>query len=158
MQRHPLFQFIGRLISDSRLKPVHLLLSIALCDRWAAGQFAPCYAITRSSLMRAARIRSTATYHKAIKELQTFGYIKYYPSYHPGKHSRIEILNADGAKEQGLDQQTPQYRWEARLRRTDGQSELAIISEFPLTQWRTNLASTLKPWLSEYLVKHLSPF
>jgi hypothetical protein len=33
--------------------------------------------------MQAARIRSTATYYKAIKELQAFGYIKYYPSYHP---------------------------------------------------------------------------
>jgi hypothetical protein len=99
MDRHPLFQFIDRMVSDSRMKPVHLLLSIALCDTWAARQYAPIYEITRAALMRASRIRSTATYHKAIKELQAFGYIKYHPSYHPGKHSRIEILDAGKGKD-----------------------------------------------------------
>jgi hypothetical protein len=39
------------------------------------------------------RIRSKATYHKALKDLQLFGYIKYSPSYHPRKASEVEMLS-----------------------------------------------------------------
>lgn len=87
-----LIHYIHRLVSDSRLKPVHLLLSIAICDMWANYEFIRSYQVSRRALMKASRIRSTATYHKAIQELQTFGYVKYYPSYHPAKGSRIEII------------------------------------------------------------------
>jgi hypothetical protein len=48
------------------------------------------YIVTRASLMRAARICSTANFHKAIRELQMLGYINYYPSFHPGKHSQVQ--------------------------------------------------------------------
>lgn len=41
--------------------------------------------------MSASRIRSKATYHKVIRELQFFGYLKYQPSYHPVKGSAIEL-------------------------------------------------------------------
>ncbi|MBS1525844.1 MAG: hypothetical protein JST19_09370 [Bacteroidetes bacterium] len=38
------------------------------------------------------KIASTATYHKYIKQLDKFGYIRYRPSYHPVKGSSIEWL------------------------------------------------------------------
>lgn len=41
--------------------------------------------------MEASRIRSRATYHKVIRELQEFGYLKYFPSYHPVEGSKVEI-------------------------------------------------------------------
>lgn len=43
--------------------------------------------------MKDSRIRSKATYHKALGELQKYGYFKYAPSYHPQKASEIEILD-----------------------------------------------------------------
>src|SRR5688500_18645903 len=91
-----LTHFIDRVVSDSRLKPVHISLSIALCHSWVLNQFQHPYKISRSLLMAASRIRSKATYHKALKELQAFGYLKYSPSYHPVRASEVEILDDIG--------------------------------------------------------------
>lgn len=85
--------FINRVVSDNRLKPVHISLSIALCHSWIANQFQGTYRVSRSILMKESRIRSKATYHKALKELQKYGYFKYLPSYHPRKASEVEILD-----------------------------------------------------------------
>jgi hypothetical protein len=45
--------------------------------------------------MHAAHIRSIATYHKIIRDLQAFGYLDYWPSYHPVKGSLVS-LKVDG--------------------------------------------------------------
>lgn len=90
-----LTHFIDRIVSDSRLRPVHISLSIALCHGWVASEYQRPYRVTRSLLMTASRIRSRATYHKALKELQSFGYLKYCPSYHPFKASEVEILDEE---------------------------------------------------------------
>jgi len=39
--------------------------------------------------MKLSRIKSTATYHKVLRELQAFGYIEYVPSYDPYKGSQV---------------------------------------------------------------------
>lgn len=88
-----LTHFIQKVASDNRLKPVHISLSLALCNSWIRSRFQRHYRISRRTLMMAARIRSKATYHKTIKELQRFGYLKYFPSYHPVKASEVELLN-----------------------------------------------------------------
>lgn len=98
-----LTHFINRMVSDNRLKPVHISLSIALCHSWIANQFQRSYRVSRSILMKDSRIRSKATYHKALNDLQKYGYLKYLPSYHPRRASEVEILddqteNSDGRK------------------------------------------------------------
>lgn len=96
MERHEkLTLFIERIVSDSRLKPIHISLSIALCQGWVASKYQGQYRVSRRLLMTASRIRSKATYHKALKELQSFGYLKYCPSYHPIKASEVEILDEE---------------------------------------------------------------
>ncbi|NOT74415.1 MAG: hypothetical protein HOP08_05760 [Cyclobacteriaceae bacterium] len=84
--------YIHKMVTDERLKPVHLSLSMALCHSWIESQFERRYRVSRKRLMIASHIRSKATYHKAIKELQQLGYLKYSPSYHPLKGSQITIL------------------------------------------------------------------
>jgi hypothetical protein len=42
--------------------------------------------------MTAARIKSITTYHKVIADLASLNYVKYEPSYHPGKGSQVSIL------------------------------------------------------------------
>jgi hypothetical protein len=94
MDRHgQLTRFINRLAQDSRLKPVHISLSVALCHRWTLGRFQRSYRVSRRILMQASRIRSKATYHRALRELQGFGYFRYKPSYHPAKGSEITMLD-----------------------------------------------------------------
>src|SRR5688572_20120617 len=90
---YQLTHFINRMVSDTRLKPVHISLSIALCHSWISSQFQHPYRVSRSILMKASRIRSRATYHKTLKELQMYGYVKYLPSYHPLKASEVIMMD-----------------------------------------------------------------
>ncbi len=41
--------------------------------------------------MQIAKIRGYATYHKCIKDLHTYGYIEYLPSYHPALGSLVYL-------------------------------------------------------------------
>jgi hypothetical protein len=95
-QEH-LICFISRVVSDNRLKPVHISLSIALCHSWISNQFHLTYHVSRRLLMKSSRIRSKATYHKVLKELQQFGYVKYSPSYHPHQASEVMLLDGTSA-------------------------------------------------------------
>lgn len=85
--------YIRRITSDKRLKPVHVSLLIALCERWIISDFNICYTISRKILMDRSRIKSKATYHKVLTDLQRFGLVKYIPSYHPRHGSTIKLLN-----------------------------------------------------------------
>ena len=87
-----LLRFIQRIVSDARLKPIHLSVAVVLCNVWIGNHFEQPYRISRSKIMKASRIRSYATYHKVIKELDSWGYVSYQPSYHPEKGSSINLL------------------------------------------------------------------
>jgi hypothetical protein len=39
--------------------------------------------------MKTAKISGIATYHKCIKELNDYGYIRYLPSYRPNRSTRV---------------------------------------------------------------------
>jgi len=49
--------------------------------------------ITRNEVMQISKIASPATYHKCIKELNTYGYFMYAPSFHPFKGSLVTLLD-----------------------------------------------------------------
>lgn len=53
---------------------------------------APIY-ISRKKVMELSHINNFVTYNKCIKELQQFGYIKYFPSYHPAYGSKVYLIN-----------------------------------------------------------------
>lgn len=76
-------KWIGRLSSDSRMMSTHVSLFAALFVCWQHEGFNSPFAVTRRKLMAHSRIASIATYHKCIRELDEFGYIRYKPSYHP---------------------------------------------------------------------------
>lgn len=84
--------FLSRTTSDTRLTPVHLSLTTALCHSWMINEYEKLFQTSRRKLMQSSHIRSIATYHKIIKELQAFGYITYAPSYHPKEGSTISLI------------------------------------------------------------------
>lgn len=86
-----LFPFINQIISDSRLRPTHIALTLALCQAWITSRCQHDYYVSRRKLMGASRIHSKATYHKILRELQAFGYVKYHPSYHPLNGSCVTL-------------------------------------------------------------------
>lgn len=76
-------KLIRRMGSDNRLMATHISLSTALFISWQRGGFASPFAVTRRTLMAYSRIASIATYHKCMRELDDYGYIRYQPSYLP---------------------------------------------------------------------------
>jgi hypothetical protein len=77
------------LCRDERIKVWHISAYMAIIQLWHQGNCRNPIFVTRGRIMKLARIRSIATYHKYLKELEQFGYIKYIPSYHPGLGSQV---------------------------------------------------------------------
>jgi hypothetical protein len=75
---------------NPHLLATHVSLYNALFVCWQRSGYNNPFPVSRRMLMSYSRIASTATYHKCIKELETFEYIHYYPSYHPVKGSLVE--------------------------------------------------------------------
>ena len=82
-------KLLKRMRGDSSLNTTHVSLFTALFVHWQSNCFASPFAVTRRELMAFSKIASIATYHKCIRELDAFGYIRYQPSYHPKLGSQV---------------------------------------------------------------------
>ncbi|WP_342084838.1 hypothetical protein [Dyadobacter sp. OTU695] len=76
--------------SDDRLNSYHISLYTALLYYGNGIQKIPFHA-SRRKLMGFSRIKSGATYHKCMRELISYGYLSYDPSFHPQLGSRIVL-------------------------------------------------------------------
>ncbi|MCF0075514.1 hypothetical protein LZD49_33870 [Dyadobacter sp. CY261] len=76
--------------SDDRLNCYHISLYTALLYFGNGTQKIPFHA-SRRKLMGFSRIKSGATYHKCLRELVSYGYLSYDPSFHPQLGSRIVL-------------------------------------------------------------------
>jgi len=88
-------KLLKRMSSDDRLMATHVSLFTALFIQWQRNNFVSPFPITRRELMTHSKIASVATYHKCIRQLDDYGYIRYQPNYHPKKGSLVywpEIL------------------------------------------------------------------
>ncbi|EOR95363.1 hypothetical protein ADIARSV_1475 [Arcticibacter svalbardensis MN12-7] len=86
-----LTKFLIPVSQDSRLHPAHICLFISLFSLWERSRFISPFRISRRQLMKISKIKSTATYHKCIRELVSYGYIDYEPSYDHFKGSQVVI-------------------------------------------------------------------
>lgn len=87
-----LSNFLKRVTTDASLSTSHISMCTALCAIWMENQFVDAFNVSRSRLMRAARIKSKTTYHKVMNDLYDLKYLIYTPSYHPGKGTEIRIV------------------------------------------------------------------
>jgi hypothetical protein len=86
-----LSNFYNRAKNDDRLGTTHISLYMALFQLWNLNCFMDPVVITRTRIMRLSKISSFATFHKCIKDLQSYGYIRYEPSYDPYRGSRVSL-------------------------------------------------------------------
>ena len=77
---------------DSRLNPTHISLYVALFQFWNIHRFPEVFFINREEVMSMAKIGSKATYHRCLKGLDHWKYIRYMPSHNPYKGSQIKML------------------------------------------------------------------
>ncbi|HOT13975.1 MAG TPA: hypothetical protein PK252_04355 [Bacteroidales bacterium] len=99
--------FFDRVVPDDRLNPTHISLYLSLFQFWNINRFQNPISICREETMKVSKICSKATYHKCMKDLHNFGYVKYMPSYNPFKGSLVHLVIFD-----------PDYK---PVQQTDGQ-------------------------------------
>lgn len=86
------FQLIN---SDTRLSPFHVSLYYSLFQYWNISKFRNPISISRDDQMQASKIGSVNTYLRCLKELDSWGYIKYVPSHNPMKGSLVYMFKFD---------------------------------------------------------------
>lgn len=82
---------LNRFEKDKRLNPVHVSLYMACFRQWNSEKFPRWLPISRSELMKGARINSKSTYHRVIRDLHQWDYLVYKPSQNPRKGSKIRM-------------------------------------------------------------------
>jgi hypothetical protein len=92
--------FFERVAADERLNPTHISMYVSLFQFWNASRFKNPISISRNELMRVSKISAKATYHKCMKDLNDFGYLKYKPSFNPFKGSLVYLFNFQTSSEQ----------------------------------------------------------
>jgi len=80
--------------NDTRIKQGHITLYLAFFQKWNREFFKQTLTINRELIMERAKFKSKTTYHNHLRDLDTWGYLKYYPSYHPSRGSKIRMTRA----------------------------------------------------------------
>ncbi len=80
--------------NDERIKQGHITLYLAFFHLWNRKFFKETLTINRELIMERAKIKSKTTYHNHLRDLDAWGYLKYYPSYHPSRGSKIKMTKA----------------------------------------------------------------
>ncbi len=86
--------------TDKKLNPTHISLYMALFQFWNINRFPDEFYINRQEIMQFSKIGSKATYHRCLKQMNRWKYLKYIPSHNPYKGSKIKMLIFDTTSEQ----------------------------------------------------------
>jgi hypothetical protein len=88
-------EFFAAASDDPRITGTHISLYMELLRHWKDHQYKCPFHLFSHSIIGTARILSSTTYHRTIRDLNDFGYIKYEPSFKRTQGSKIYILKCD---------------------------------------------------------------
>ena len=91
----PLSDFFTAIDKDPRISITHIGLYAALLQYWSEHHFENPVHIFSYDIMRIAKISASTTFHKAIRELSEYGYIKYEPSFKRNKGSKVYFIRSE---------------------------------------------------------------
>jgi hypothetical protein len=83
------FEAIG---SDARISITHIGIYAALLQYRIENGFANPIQVFSYEIMTLAKLSSAITYHKCVRELSEYGYIRYEPSFNRTKGSKIYFI------------------------------------------------------------------
>jgi len=89
-----------KVYADKRLNTTHVSLYMALFQFWNLNRFREEFYIDRQEVMELSKIGSTATYHRCLKQMDSWNYLRYFPSHNPYKGSKIKLFNFGTTSEQ----------------------------------------------------------
>ncbi|SDW13427.1 hypothetical protein SAMN05444410_101313 [Hydrobacter penzbergensis] len=87
----PLSDFFIAIDKDPRISITHIGLYAALLQYWSEHGFENPVHVFSYEIMKIAKISTKTTYHKIIKDLSSYGYIRYEPSYKRNKGSKVHF-------------------------------------------------------------------
>ncbi len=88
----PLSHFFSAIENDYRISITHIGIYAALLQCWKEHYYANPMQVYSYEIMGRAKISASTTYHKCIRDLSNYGYIKYEPSYKRNQGSKVHIL------------------------------------------------------------------
>ena len=92
-----LYHFYASVVQEATIGSSHISLYMALYQLWSRNNWATPILIKRSEVMKLAKISSSATYHKCLRQLIEIGCVVYEPSPNPVKRSKIYLTSKDQA-------------------------------------------------------------
>lgn len=78
-----LINFLSCVEYDYRIGTAHISIYLTLFRLWYQNEGKDPISFSRPDVMKAAKVYGRSTYHKCIKDLHDYGYIRYLPSHHP---------------------------------------------------------------------------
>jgi hypothetical protein len=88
---HVLVDFFCGIESDCRITTAHISVYASLWKKWEDMECKQSLIFFSYEIMPLCKISSYSTYHKIIKQLHEYGYIKYTPSYNHFLGSMVEF-------------------------------------------------------------------
>lgn len=88
-QLKPLSDFFSAIQQDGRISITHIGIYAALLQYRIDRGFINPIQVFSHEIMQLAKISAPITYHKCVRDLSDYGYIRYEPSYNRKKGSKI---------------------------------------------------------------------
>ena len=88
----PLSDFFLAIEDDCRISITHIGIYAALLQYWKEQQYVNPLQVFSYEIMGKAKISASTTYHKCIRDLSDYGYIRYIPSFKRNQGSKVYIL------------------------------------------------------------------
>lgn len=83
--------FIQKATRDNRLSTSDMSVYMALIACWQDQGCPDYFVITRREVMLLAKIAAISTYHRCIRQLMSFGYIIYQPTYDSYTGTKVSL-------------------------------------------------------------------
>jgi hypothetical protein len=91
MEKVILSGFFDAIASDPRISITHIGIYAALTHYWQSNKKSNPIVAFSYEIMKIAKITGPRTYHKCIKDLDRYGYIRYEPSFNRNEGSRVYL-------------------------------------------------------------------
>ena len=90
-----LYHFYSHVVQEATIGSSHISLYMALYQLWSRNNWDLPIFIKRNDVMRLAKIGSSATYHKCLKQLIEVGCVAYEPNPNPAQKSKVYMISSD---------------------------------------------------------------
>jgi hypothetical protein len=83
--------FIRKAADDARISPYHISIYTSLVVCWSSRDYEMPLIVFSREIMPLCKISGSSTYHRHLRDLHAFGYLKYEPSFNRFEGSKVYL-------------------------------------------------------------------